>query len=307
MQEHPRRAVAALSLRPGQGSVVDGTNELAADAPRREAQAITEIGIEPRGPATGVREGDGRPGRVLATEEPDGVAVHDAASQRDLEQEDVVAVGVCAEPPSRPRHIVTDQTEGAEALMAQGEHISQALRGVSRVHPAHLLPPGLHHIAFGVDVGASGVREHDARVGVEHGQGLVEELRSVLVVGRRPLDVAGRRVGQVQDVGEVPRRAAVALLARVADPRVDRREAPGDLLGSVRGGVVADDQLEVAHLLRQQRLDGTGEELLAVVDGQPDAHERRGHESSSMVTERNLMRWPSFSSTGSGGTPTALW
>src|SRR5690606_9818272 len=90
------------------------------------------------------------------------------------------------------------------------------------------------------------------------------------VVVRRPLEVGASSLMDGEIV--IGSGAEVLLLPEVADPMVALGEAAADLLSSVRGGVVGDDQLEIVECLLEDRLDRLIQELGAVVHGHSDGH-----------------------------------
>src|SRR5689334_18053058 len=77
--------------------------------------------------------------------------------------------------------------------------------------------------------------------------------------------------GELEDATIVARRADIRRVSDVSDAAVRGSEAAGNLLRSVRGRIVADDQLEVAERLLEERTDCGGEVSLPVKYGNPDA------------------------------------
>jgi len=65
--------------------------------------------------------------------------------------------------------------------------------------------------------------------------------------------------------------AQVSRVSRIPDARISGRVRAGDVLGPVVGGIVRDDQLEVAKCLDEERLSGLSEVSLTVADRKPDA------------------------------------
>lgn len=87
----------------------------------------------------------------------------------------------------------------------------------------------------------------------------------------QPFEVAATGEGKGAIV--VGRRSQVLFVARVTHPRIGSRIVAGDLCRAVSRCVVRDDELEIAHALREHRSDGFFEEGLAVENGKADAHE----------------------------------
>ncbi len=80
--------------------------------------------------------------------------------------------------------------------------------------------------------------------------------------------------GEIEGVGEVPSDAAIFGFAVIANARIAGSVGLADFLSAVGGRIVGNDELEVGERLREQRIDGGGQVLLAVVDRQADADAR---------------------------------
>ncbi len=107
------------------------------------------------------------------------------------------------------------------------------------------------------------------------GEGRVTE-----VVVRLPIEVISP--GVLEDELEIPGGPDVGVLSDIAYARIPPGIAFTDLAGSIGGGVVGDEDLQVRMILGQQGVQGVGQVHLPIEDGDADAHQRRvleGHEA----------------------------
>src|SRR5262249_1340980 len=119
-----------------------------------------------------------------------------------------------------------------------------------------------------VDPGFPGVRDHDLWMRVKRLDASLKQVPAVEVIVRGELEqLAG---GLPHHKLLVPAQSDVGGLAKVPDPRILLRVALANGGRAISGGVIRNDELEVLIGLTKQGLKGPGEELLAVVDREPD-------------------------------------
>ena len=96
-------------------------------------------------------------------------------------------------------------------------------------------------------------------------------------------------------------------MAVIDDPAVLCGEAAAQLLGVVRGGIVADHQFEVLVVLVEHGLDHALDPLGAVADRQPNRDKRVGvAHRISLVTQRKWARSVFNCRNWSNGTTTRM-
>ena len=124
--------------------------------------------------------------------------------------------------------------------------------------------PVLVHRLVGGKARAYAAVAHEAELALEL-------LRHPVIVGVEVGDEAAARVleGSVAGLGS----AAVLGLSKNAEARVAGGVGVGHRRGAVRGAVVHEDGLPVRHRLRDERVQGLGKILLAVVERDDHAHQ----------------------------------
>ena len=118
------------------------------------------------------------------------------------------------------------------------------------------------------------MRQHHVWMLVEQANAGFEIGLPVKVVMRGPFEQ--RRLRQLKDPVEIGHCPEIVLMAHIAYARIAPHIIVANLLRAVGGGVVADDDLEVAEALRQEALHSLREKHLAVVDGQANRKPGRG-------------------------------
>lgn len=124
-----------------------------------------------------------------------------------------------------------------------------------------------------IDDPGVGVTGDQRRIGVKGRDTAGEILGGVRVVMGGPLEVLAG--GKLDADVEVAARAEVALVAVIPDAGIVVGVVPADGAGGVGGGVVAQDELEIAERLGEQRVDGLPQIAFAVEDRQADADPRQ--------------------------------
>ena len=80
--------------------------------------------------------------------------------------------------------------------------------------------------------------------------------------------------GQIQHTPAIPRHSYIAFIAVIADARLATRVFTTNLLGFVMGIIVTNNDSEIGKRLGQETVERLADELLPVVNGDADAHER---------------------------------
>ena len=133
-------------------------------------------------------------------------------------------------------------------------------------------PPSPEPMARLVDVRGVGCSKHGRGVAVEHCQTGRQVLgRNQIVVGGPP-EVRSARSSE--DEVEVSWTTDISVVPHIPDSIVAYGVLATDRLGTVGGGVVADDQLEIRERLREQRIESFAEVFVAVANGQSDTDTR---------------------------------
>jgi hypothetical protein len=186
------------------------------------------------------------------------------SAQRHAHEEDAVGVRVRALLGHLRHHGAAHHPEDLVAHVTPVRHVDQPPEANVRLgrfgSGAERVVAG--HVAVLVDDPRAAVAVDDVRIGVEDGDAPLEVGRQAHVVVRVPLEVLAARGAEAAVV--VFRRPEVPRAAGVADARVACGVLAADVFGGVGRRVVADDQLEVAEGLPEQRVDRLADEPRAV-------------------------------------------
>lgn len=147
------------------------------------------------------------------------------------------------------------------------QHAAEALRRPKGGRRQRVLQRHRYR-AGGVDHCRPGMGKHDVGVLVQRVHAAFEQVTGVQVVVRSPLEQL--TPGLVDQEVVVPGAADVAGLAEVADPGVLLLVGPADIGGTVRRGVVGDDQFKILVALAEESVERPGQVFLTVVDREPN-------------------------------------
>src|SRR6188508_55107 len=107
------------------------------------------------------------------------------------------------------------------------------------------------------------------------------------VVAGSPFEI--RTARQLKHLVPVPHQTAIDALSHIANAGILRRILLADRLGGIAGGVVGNNQLEVAEALREQGVDRLREPACSVIDRQPDTY--LGRIMALRIRHRESSRW----------------
>ena len=132
------------------------------------------------------------------------------------------------------------------------QYAPEALRRPGRGRGQRVLVR-VRHGSRQVDLRGPGVREHDLRILVERLDTQLEQVTGIKVVVRRPFEQLATRF--VHDGVVVRSEPDILRLADVADPGVLFLVLVADIAGTVRRGIIRDDQLEIGVALAEQGIE----------------------------------------------------
>ena len=147
-------------------------------------------------------------------------------------------------------------------------------------------------------------RIHDAdrrRTLLEHADEPGEHRPREVVVVRDPLEELTAR--ELEGAVVIGGQADIGLVPDVANAPIPLCKPAADVFGPIGRCIVRDDQLEVSEVLLDQPRQGIGQVLLAVVDGQADAHLGPTHPSVPRSSFAGEIRTAIFGSGASKGAP----